>query len=118
MEKDELKALINREVTKQGRNIMGDGLAKILTALADAQQDYIIIDWDGLNKDNVSTERLAEIKAQLRAIKDANPLTILSVVMKNYDDIDGCFDMVTSVSGVILAFYSGSLREIVSLNFE
>jgi len=35
MKKDEIKALINREVTKQGRNIVGDGLAKILTALAE-----------------------------------------------------------------------------------
>lgn len=83
-----------------------------------AQQDYIVIDWNGANKDNIGAERLAEIKAQLRAIKDTNLLTLLSVLMKNYDDYEGDFDMVISVSGVVLAFYSGSLGEIVSLNFE
>ena len=36
MEKDEIKALINREVTKQGRNIMGGGLSSILNAILDA----------------------------------------------------------------------------------
>lgn len=83
-----------------------------------AQQDYIVIDWGGADIDNISAERLAEIKAQLRAIKDANPLTILSVVMKNYDSFRGSFDMVTNVSGgIILSFYSGSQGEIVSLNF-
>jgi hypothetical protein len=80
-----------------------------------AQQDYIVIDWGGADKDNISAERLAEIKAQLRAIKDANPLTLLSVVMKNYDSKG--FDMVTSVSGNVLAFYSGSFEEMVSLFF-
>lgn len=47
-----------------------------------AQQDYIIIDWEG--KDSTNAEKKAEVDAQLKNIYLANPLALLSVLFKNY----------------------------------
>lgn len=47
-----------------------------------AQQDYIIIDWEG--KDSSNAAKKAEVDAQLKNIYLANPLSLLSVVFKDY----------------------------------
>lgn len=47
-----------------------------------AQQDYIIIDWEG--KDSTNAEKKAEVDAQLKNIYLANPFALLSTVFKNY----------------------------------
>lgn len=47
-----------------------------------AQQDYIIIDWEG--KDDSDAAKKAEVDAVLKNIFNSNPLTLLSVVFKNY----------------------------------
>lgn len=48
-----------------------------------AQQDYIIIDWEG--KDAYDDTKRAEVDAQLKNIYLANPLALLSVIFKNYN---------------------------------
>lgn len=86
-----------------------------------AQQDYIVIDWGGLNESSISAERLAEIKAQLRTILEANSLTILSVVFKNYD-APGNYDRIIGVTvdkiGAFVNFYSSSNGKIMSINIR
>ena len=47
-----------------------------------AQQDYIIIDWGGKDIDDAAKK--AEVDAQLKNIYLANPLSLLSVVFKDY----------------------------------
>ncbi len=47
-----------------------------------AQQDYIIIDWEG--KDYLDAAKKAEVDAQLKNHYLANPLSLLSVVFANY----------------------------------
>ena len=47
-----------------------------------AQQDYIIIDWEG--KDASDAAKKAEVDAILKNLFIANPLALLSVIFKNY----------------------------------
>lgn len=47
-----------------------------------AQQDYIIIDWEG--KDATDAAKKAEVDAQLKNTYLANPLALLSVIFRNY----------------------------------
>lgn len=49
-----------------------------------AQQDYIIIDWEG--KDSDDAAKKAEVDAQLKNIYLANPLALFSVVFVNYGE--------------------------------
>lgn len=50
-----------------------------------AQQDYIIIDWEG--KDSSDAAKKAEVDAQLKILYLTNPLSILSIVFKNYGTV-------------------------------
>lgn len=50
-----------------------------------AQQDYIIIDWEGKNSSDAAKK--AEVDAQLKNIYLANPLALFSVLIKNYGEI-------------------------------
>lgn len=47
-----------------------------------AQQDYIIIDWEG--KDDSDATKKAEVDAILKNLYLANPLSLFSVIFKNY----------------------------------
>ena len=77
-----------------------------------AEQDYIIIDWKG--KGSSDTEKKAEVDAILKNLYLANPLSMLSVVFKDYDSdaeisMERCVSFFRSdaQSGVFLIF-SGS----------
>ena len=48
-----------------------------------AQQDYIIIDWEG--KNSTDATKMSEVGGLLTNIYKANPLALLSVIFKNYD---------------------------------
>lgn len=47
-----------------------------------AQQDYIIIDWEG--SDSSDATKKAEVDAQLKNLYLANPLALFSVIFKRY----------------------------------
>ena len=47
-----------------------------------AQQDYIIIDWGRKNSSDATKK--AEVDAQLKNLYLANPLSLLSVLFKDY----------------------------------
>lgn len=61
-----------------------------------AQQDYIIIDWEGKDADDAA--KRAEVDAQLKNLYLANPLALLSVLFKNYG-------MMTDYYSSIVSFY-------------
>ena len=81
MEKqDAINSLVNA-VAKQGRHkALANTMREVVPSIA--QQDYIIIDWEG--KDSTNAEKKAEVDAQLKNIYLANPLALFSVVFKRY----------------------------------
>lgn len=48
-----------------------------------SQQDYIIIDWEGKSQNDAAKK--AEVNAILKNLYLSNPLTLLSVVFKDFD---------------------------------
>ena len=54
-----------------------------------AQQDYIIIDWEGKDEDDAAKK--AEVDAQLKNIYLANPLALFSVIF------DGIYEILQTV---------------------
>ena len=59
-----------------------------------AQQDYIIIDWEGKSASDAAKK--AEVNAILKKLYLANPLSILSVVFKNFEGNVGLYIMVSA----------------------
>lgn len=60
-----------------------------------AQQDYIIIDWEG--KDSDDATKKAEVDAILKNSYLANPLSLFSIIFKNYG-AENTFEPVASMS--------------------
>ena len=90
-----------------------------------AQQDYIIIDWEG--KGSSDSEKKAEVDAQLKNIYLANPLALLSVIFKHYNaDVteNTYYQMLTVESRVgdgssaTIAFFAPIQDEIVVYTFS
>lgn len=65
-----------------------------------AQQDYIIIDWEG--KDSSDAAKKAEVDAILKNLYLANPLALLSVVFKNLS-IDGYEENMACITSFALS---------------
>ena len=63
-----------------------------------AQQDYIIIDWEG--KDGSDAAKKAEVDAILKNLYLANPLSLLSVIFKDYDGDTGAYDSIISAGSL------------------
>ena len=89
-----------------------------------AQQDYIIIDWEGKGQNDDAKK--AEVDKILKNLYLSNPLSLLSVVFKNYLSLSegnvvyspiimaGCDD---GVSVYLYFFYSGS-STMVDFSFD
>lgn len=78
-----------------------------------AQQDYIIIDWEG--KDSSDATKKAEVDAQLKNIYLANPLALLSVVFLNYSSVRNDLTFITfapddptETTGIDMNYIAGS----------
>ena len=82
-----------------------------------AQQDYIIIDWEG--KDSSDATKKAEVDAQLKNIFLANPLALLSVIFKNYA-VEGLYAIVQAgfyVAGNDVTFVICADESLASENY-
>lgn len=73
-----------------------------------AQQDYIIIDWEG--KDSSDAAKKAEVDAQLKNIYLANPLALFSVLFVNY----GEYNLTSSILGGFIKIDDAVNMNIVS----
>lgn len=85
-----------------------------------AQQDYIIINWDG--KDSGDAAKKADVDAQLKNIFLANPLALFSVIFKGYGDESG--ETYLSFSGFykagteVIALMVETTPEIIEYSFD
>lgn len=52
-----------------------------------AQQDYIVIDWEGTTK-STNPEKAAEVEKIIKNIYRTNPIALLSIIFKNYGAIE------------------------------
>lgn len=85
-----------------------------------AQQDYIIIDWEGKNIGD--SAKKAEVDAQLKNIYLANPLALLSVIFKDFDGY-GAYDSIISVGtlddeNIDCRIYSTMSQEFMDYEFS
>lgn len=89
-----------------------------------AQQDYIVIDWEGKTRRDAAKK--AEVDAQLKNIYLANPLALLSVLFKHYSDdvIENTYYPIIGVVGEIgdntisILFYDAYNGEITVYDFS
>lgn len=90
-----------------------------------AQQDYIVIDWEGKGPDD--TAKKAEVDAQLKSIYLANPLTLLSVIFKHcyggvtentYYQMLSVESEVEDSSSITIVFFAPFNNEMVNYTFS
>ena len=83
-----------------------------------SQQDYIIIDWEG--KTYGDAAKKAEVDAILKNLYTSNPLSLLSVVFKDYGE-SSVASIMAAISGddaVSLYFLDASAGEVNEYEFS